>query len=117
MVIGKKHRLKLRRKDEPVRRRIRASVVQRARAIKAKSAPRPAPEPIAKPGPVPGGIHILELESHHCRAVLGYGPDGFARHCGAPKEGLFLAAGGQVVQSAFCHNHGTQFYQRANRND
>ena len=35
------------------------------------------------PQSVPGGLHILELKDHHCRNIIGEGPDGLARYCGA----------------------------------
>jgi len=52
--------------------------------------------------PVNGGLHIMELESHHCREVVGYGyPDLLARYCGNQKKD----------GSSFCpYHHSVNFY-------
>lgn len=109
MVIGKKHRLGLERRirtgDKVARPR------QRSRAM--ASSPRLAAllKPIEKPIPVPGGVHIMDLQHHHCRAIVGHGEDGLARYCGATKEGFIDVPGG-TVNSPYCVTHGYEYYQR-----
>ena len=92
-VIGKAARLGLARKrdvklgvprvqkppkPEKPEREYKATRISRARLQVA---------PIPRPEPVDGGLHIMQLEKHHCREVVGRGPaDGLARYCGAPKK-------------------------------
>ena len=110
-VIGKAHRLKL----APKRRRGR---LPRARKPRTRTTPRSrptgplvAPEPIPAPSPIEGGVHILSLEGHHCRAIVGSGSDGLAVYCGAQKEGLIRTRAGRML-SSYCLDHGNQYYNR-----
>lgn len=116
-VIGKAHRLKLSKPRPPAKAR-RAPVRKRpqynpkASKMASPEAGSVAPVPILAPQPVEGGVPILDLEHHHCRAVVGTGPDGLARFCGAPKEGRIKALRGGSFESAYCITHGEAFYQR-----
>jgi len=44
------------------------------------------PIPVVVPQPVNGGLHIMELKAHHCRSVIGRGPEGLARYCGVDRR-------------------------------
>ena len=108
-VIGKAHRLKLapkpRRKAAAPRKPRRRPTTHALPA--AVSVP---PEPILPPQPVEGGVAIMDLQEHHCRAIVGSGDDGLARYCGAPKAGKLQARAGRFV-SAYCGDHSAKFYQ------
>lgn len=112
-VIGKVHRTKgmafeqkkpgrhpAKKKPSPIREKKVAQVQ-----------PTLAPEP--PPVGPEGGVHIMDLEHHHCRAVTGQGDDGLARFCGAPKEGFVRTRAGSSVPSAYCTRHGDLYYNRA----
>lgn len=109
-VIGKVHRtpgltLKVKPAGRPKRKRkpvIR--VAQQAPDGRAPEPPQPGPE---------GGVHIMDLEQHHCRAVIGQGDDGLARYCGARKEGFIRTHTGIPVPSSYCAEHGNLYYSRS----
>lgn len=116
-VIGKAHRLKLSKPSRP-----KKAAGRRSRA-RPQHNPSPAkiiasalnfgvPEPFVENPPVEGGISLLDLEGHHCRAIVGNGPDGIARYCGAQKEGRLLTSKGGFFDSAYCQAHGDIFFQR-----
>ena len=91
-VIGKANRLGLpMKKSKPGMRQARDITVKPKR-VRAPSPPRRepiriAPMVIEPPVPVDGGLHIMQLESHHCREITGYGyPDLLARYCGNEKK-------------------------------
>lgn len=74
----------------------------------------PPPPPVVAPRPLPvtpitpTAIHILDLQDHHCRAVLdGRAADGLSLYCGAPK------AGG----SSYCATHLGLYYQPKETSD
>lgn len=53
--------------------------------------------------PVPdGGVPLVELQHHHCRAISGRGADGLATFCGADK-----------VHGSYCAAHARMFYAPA----
>lgn len=103
-VIGKAGRLGLENKrpmpSQPQfhgERKKRTPRPERLPAVKV----RIEPMLIEPPAPVDGGLHILQLESHHCREVTGYGyPDLLARYCGNEKKD----------GSSFCpYHHGKNY--------
>lgn len=111
-VIGKARRLGLAQKGSgrrppfgPARHRKPA----RAPAIKRAPLVSPAPKPIVVP--IDGGVHVLDLEWHHCRAIVGHGQDGLARYCGAHKAERKVH--GQMQHVAYCEPHADIFYNRA----
>ena len=113
-IAGKAHRLGLRRevKAKMPPKPKRALPVQRNRRVQ----PRPLVQvPIIACVEVSGeeGISLLDLEHHHCRAIIGHGPDGLARYCGIQKEGTIRTRSGASMVSAYCRGHGVQFYNRA----
>jgi hypothetical protein len=107
-VIGKVHRLGLKRagdvglKPRPPRPR---------RKPTASEATRVAPMDIVPLPPIEGGVSLIDLEHHHCRAIVGAGPDGLARYCGGSKEG-WIAIKDRPVLSAYCQKHGNLYYRR-----
>lgn len=109
-VIGKAHRLKLPTR-RPKGRRVRggASGPRRApsTAFRPSLPPHARPEPIVVPPskPVEDGVGLLDLEQHHCRAIVGNGPDGLARFCGAPKSGNVMGH-----KSSYCPEHASRYY-------
>lgn len=115
-VISKANRLHL-----PAKRRISAGKGRKRRTpTKAKpfiwrwdAAERKEPTPLPMQEPaVGGGIPFLEVEPHHCRAVIGKGDDGLALYCGNEKmvhpiyrEGII-----QPERRAFCPWHCKKYY-------
>lgn len=67
------------------------------------------------PPPVPGGVPLLELRYHHCRAVIGVGEDGMARFCGAQKSLRPIYRDGEWVweNRSFCSAHARDYYREA----
>lgn len=61
--------------------------------------------------PVTTGISIMELENHHCREIVGRGPDQLARYCGHPKLETGTRIGGRVFDSAYCLGHALVNYR------
>lgn len=62
-----------------------------------RPAPVKAPTPPVMGNPITpepsGSVGLLDLEHHHCRAIVGRGTDGLATFCGAPKSaGSYCAA-------------------------
>lgn len=116
-VIGKIHRLKLGShrppRPAPQGRRPRARKANpRANPISNRIIASEPPLPVPPPVPVEGGVSIIDLEHHHCRAVVGTGPDGLARFCGAHKEGRIVAIRGGAFNSPYCVAHGDEYYKR-----
>jgi len=114
-VIGKAHRLGLADKGKP-----RGGGKPKSRT--ARTAPRvqvngfimrtlpPAPIPLAPPSG--DGIHIADLEQHHCRAITGTGPDGLARYCGETKRYADSPnPGDSIYRGSFCEFHAKAYYQ------
>lgn len=67
--------------------------------------PAPVAAPVAPVEPPPvGGVGLIDLQHHHCRAILGRGSDGLAVFCGAPKS-----------SGSYCADHGRMFYAPAPR--
>lgn len=60
------------------------------------------PFPVAAPDApavADGGVPLVELQQHHCRAISGRGADGLATFCGADK-----------VHGSYCAAHARMFY-------
>ena len=51
------------------------------------------------------GVSIVDLESYHCRFIVGRGEDELARYCGADKK----------TGSSYCSEHHSIIYVRGNR--
>lgn len=74
-------------------------------------APHPAPDPPvapqpqrnAGPAPEPLEVGLLDLQSHHCRAVTGKGEDGLATYCGHAAKRPF----------GYCAHHAARFHTSA----
>ena len=60
--------------------------------------PVPVAAPDAPPAPN-GGVPLMDLRDHHCRAISGRGADGLATFCGADK-----------ASGAYCAAHARMFY-------
>ena len=120
-VMGKVDRMKLsgtvkNLAHKPVRRR----AINRARgqAILAKLANVEPP----KLECIPGGISLFDLQSHHCRAIIGHGDDSIARFCGAQKSQKLRTMNGQPILKdggdpvfdtvSFCAFHAKEYYQQ-----
>lgn len=79
-------------------------------------------EMVPPPPPIEGGVSIFDLEPRHCREVIGTGPDGLARFCGADKgqarsiygQPLFTL-GGHPIIGAYCVFHSRINYRRLGR--
>ncbi len=66
------------------------------------------------PMPVPGGVRLIDLERHHCRAVIGTDKeDGLARFCGSQKAVKPVLRGNGWVPEllAYCPTHASIFYR------
>jgi len=107
------------------------SIIGRAKRlglpVKRKSAPRtkprkkpawhnkpslPPPSRILGPPSVEKGVHILDLEPHHCRAVIGRGPDTFAVYCGNERERKTVRIGGESEwRGAWCEFHRSIYFR------
>lgn len=117
-VIGKAHRLGLlrRKKSPPSKARQRPS--REGLVAKHRKQPRlpclMAAQAVPAPTPVAGGVHIVELEHHHCRAIIGVGEDGLARYCGADRRqmtGVLSASGEPIYKGSFCAGHAAIYFQ------
>lgn len=65
--------------------------------------PAPVAAPVAPVEPPPvGGVGLLDLQHHHCRAILGRGADSLAVFCGASKS-----------SGSYCAAHARMFYAPA----
>lgn len=116
-IIGKAHRMGLARKKAAVSRPHRQPgprVVRHngfiMRTLK--------PEPVVLAPPTGEGIPIVELEQHHCRAIISTGDDGLARYCGATKRYAdipFAPNGEPVFRGSFCEFHAEVYYQPLTR--
>lgn len=66
------------------------------------------------PGPreaVPnGGLHIIELEHHHCRYIVGQCADGSARYCGQQKSAWRHPRSRVVMPVSYCKTHADLCY-------
>lgn len=72
-------------------------------SFRRKKAPLLPPKPVAAPSPIEGGVSIMQLEGHHCRAVTGRGDEGLARYCGDQKtEWAFRD---RLIRSSYCAFH------------
>ncbi len=120
-IIGKAARLGLPLKKKPRKKLASRSVAlvprppakpkKPQRWIEKRVKKGPAPVPV----PVPGGLHIMELNDHHCRSIIGHGLDGLARYCGAQVaerpvryRGVLVtdAAGNHLTKPiAWCEGH------------
>ncbi|MFG1340395.1 GcrA family cell cycle regulator [Xanthobacter autotrophicus] len=100
-IIGLIHRMGLRktresRANKPAPEPAAQAVKKQSRHSSRSEGGRPLrPAPVKAPAapilvpsaPAPaGGVGLLNLEHHHCRAIVGRGPDGLATFCGAPKS-------------------------------
>ena len=117
-VIGKAHRMGLPGKKPPLsggqrrsgRTRNHTSQVQIngfiMRTLK--------PEPVPMAPPTGDGIHIRDLEQHHCRAIISTGDDGLARYCGEIKRYAdvpFSPNGEPIYRGSFCEYHARAYFQ------
>jgi hypothetical protein len=69
---------------------------------------------------VEGGVHILDLAQHHCRGIVGRGPDGLVRYCGAhvamrPKRWrgtIMIGSDGLPMEKAlsWCEEHASVYF-------
>jgi hypothetical protein len=107
-VIGKANRLGLPMKKAAPGMRQARDITVRPKRVRAPAPPRLkpirlAPMVLEEPVPVDGGLHIMQLETRHCREVVGYGhPDLLARYCGHQK----------AQGSSFCaYHHGKNYTQ------
>jgi len=115
-IIGKVHRLGLKGKKP-----VRSAIAERPRSRAAREAKRALLEAELPPPnranvivyeAIPGGISLMELESHHCRAVLQNGSGSQrARFCGGTC-GSRVNRQGKMVQMSYCEFHARQYYQR-----
>lgn len=109
-VIGKAHRLGLGGK-KPVppkeRRKVASPARERHGIPKTQSLP---PGPVTPILPTTDGVHILDLEPHHCRSVIGYGKDKLARFCGAQKASRLSPYTGQRITLAWCEPHCYEYF-------
>lgn len=122
-VVGRAHRLGLpKRKNTPPRKRLAIAQPERPKPIRAL-VPRAAPRlkrnaPIE---PVNGGqgVCILEAGPDQCRGIVGHGPAGLARYCGAPVAMRPVRHRGQIVVGpdgstklrplAWCEGHASRY--------
>lgn len=112
--MGKIHRLREGGKLPAVAPKPPRPVVQRKRKrapfiIAKKKLTQGPPKPIAPPAPIEGGVGILELRDHHCRAVTGRGADGLARYCGNQKATEFIFRA-KAIRSSYCEGHARVYY-------
>lgn len=120
-IIGKAHRMGLAKregaKNESAPRQRRAYTARPKKPLlvplKALLGGRVMVEEVPPPIPVNEGVglSIMELENHHCREVVGRGPDQLARYCGHPKIEHLLIMGTQVFRSAYCAGHALVNYR------
>ena len=113
-VAGKRYRLDLPHRQpsgpnglsattQRVRRAARRSNLPSPRQPKPK--PELPPLPVVIDPPVQGGVHIADLEYHHCRFITHYGEDdGLARYCGAGRMPAYDRYGRLFWQS-WCAEH------------
>lgn len=126
-VIGKAHRLGLEKRVKSPQQRS-AAAKEGIRNRKEKQAPAPKALPPTPPPPPPvvpitGGVPLMGLENHHCRAVIGHGLDGLARFCGATKRyrmdewGRYKTtpSGEPMFHGSFCPGHAAVFYDGIRR--
>lgn len=118
-VIGKAHRLGLSRKTHAPRprergERTRTKVVRNGNVIRTI---QPKIIPLAPPTGL--GIHIVDLEHEHCRAIVGTGHDGLARYCGSERRHATDYRGYSKVgtddqplfRGSFCDFHARAYFQ------
>ena len=118
-VIGKAHRLGLAGKKPPSSGGRRRNGRARGRAAPQVQVNgfimrtlKPKPIPIAPP--TGDGIHIADLEQHHCRAIISTGDDGLARYCGEQKRYAdvpFSPNGEPIYRGSFCEYHARAYFQ------
>ena len=105
-VIGKAARLGL-----PLKKRARSGMSGRSGALVPRPPAKPhkpprflrpkkAKGPPPLPVPVEGGMHIMDLMDHNCRGIVGHGPDGLARYCGAEVAQRPVRYRGVIVRDA-----------------
>lgn len=112
-IIGKANRLGLTRKSKAGKagrpqRAASSRIIKHSGFIMRTLQPKPAP--IAPPSG--DGIHIADLEQHHCRAITGTGEDGLARYCGKTKRYAdSFTPGESIYRGSFCEFHANIYYQ------
>jgi GcrA cell cycle regulator len=114
-IMGKIHRMGLptrRSAAEAARRKRHGSVTRPSRTQQPlyEQQSKGLPAAIAEVMPPEGGVHILDLTSNHCRAVIGKGDDGLQRYCGAPKR-RDIEFRDRLAHSAYCAAHSALYYQ------
>lgn len=120
-VIGKAGRLGLPRKKRGVRQQSEAAKAGvRARKAKELARAKLPPKPIVIQPPIAGGIPLMDLADHHCRAIIGYDDGGQARYCGATKRHhvdirgavIRMASTGEpLFHGSFCDGHAAIYFQ------
>lgn len=120
-VLGKAFRMNLPHKKKPPRpgqkkpRKRNLARLPVSAPIELRQAfAEPIVVPQTPPPPVDGGVSIMQLESHHCRDVIGRGPDGLARYCGntANEKPVYRHGEWAMEREAFCPFHAAIYYQR-----
>jgi len=106
-VIGKTNRLGFKRPKRPEM--VKSPRKRRKSQNGARMAARP--KTISKPPRTNNGVGLLDLDSFHCRAVIGTGKDGLAMYCGDMREQRLRIA----QLSPYCEFHGELYYNRAYR--
>ena len=114
--MGKVYRLRAEKKlDETVRPKRPAPVPRPPRKKKQRLQPRGPVVivPVEPPKRIEGGVSIMDLQHHHCRAVIGKGPDGLARFCGEQISPRMVA--GRVNFPSWCKPHCDEYTTPATR--
>ena len=108
MIIGKARRLGLPTKavGAPGRPRGSRDRVPRTVSCRPSGAIPPQEEAI-----LAEDIGLMELESHHCRYIVGHGDDGLARYCGQQKTTWQHPRSRVAVSVSYCRAHSLLCYQ------
>lgn len=106
-IIGRVHRLGLKRKMPASRRPIPARRKWEGKVSRQHSNPPKVPailnQPLLFPEPPSSGVSLMDLRRHHCRSIIldRGGPDGLAVYCGKTV----------VPGRSFCADHAAIYYR------
>ncbi len=100
MIIGKARRMKLPPRAVGAPGRPRGARDQQKRVV----APRGAFQEQEETAPA-GGVHLMDLEQHHCRYIVGHGSDGLAKYCGGQKTMWKHPRGRTAIPVSYCKKH------------